>query len=105
MVSDIINNDELAAFVTSKLNAIANGVGAASSETHDFDLPTTIEFEVAVKATKNSEVGGGMRIQVFSAEGKRGSQDEAVSRITFTVATSGKMSRQPMQKRPTNWMA
>jgi hypothetical protein len=105
VVSETINNDELAAFVTSTLNAIASGVGAATSDSHEFDIPDQIEFEVAVKATKNSEVGGGLRIQVFSAESKKGSQDEAISKITFAVSTSSKRNRGPMPKRDTSWMA
>ena len=105
VVSDPINNEELAAFVTSTLNAIAAGVGAATSDTHDFDLPNKIAFEVAVKATKNSEVGGGFKIQVFSAEGKKASHDEAVSKITFEVSTASKNLRGPLPQRKSNWMA
>ena len=81
-----IQNEELAAFVTSTLNAIALGVGEAVSlgQMH-FDVPKEIEFEVAVTATKSKEAGGGFKIQVFSAEGKAAAQDQHVSRIRFSV--------------------
>ena len=87
-----IQNEELAAFVTSTLNAIAFGTAeAASVGTWRFDIPREIEFEVAVTATKSREGGGGLRIQVFSAEGKARAENEHVSRIRFSV---GKVNAQ-----------
>lgn len=82
----VIQNEELAAFVTSTLNAIAFGVGESVGlgQMH-FDVPKEVEFEVAVTATKSKEAGGGFKIQVFSAEGKAAAEDEHVSRIRFTV--------------------
>ena len=106
MVSDNnINNDELAAFVTSTLIAIANGVEGASTENFKFVVPHTVNFEVAVKATKSAEAGGGLRIQVFSAEGKKASHDEEVSRITFEVRSSEKRSAKPVPRKIPDWMA
>jgi hypothetical protein len=90
VVSENIDNDELAAFVTSSLNAIARGVERATSDTRAFVVPSKVQFEVAVKATKGREAGGGLRIQVFSAEGKASSNDENVSRITFEVQSAQK---------------
>lgn len=91
-----INNDELAAFVTSTLNAIAIGVESASTTNFTFVVPNTVSFEVAVRATKGSEAGGGFKLQVFSAEGKRTAQDEEVSRITFEVSSKDKRTSGPL---------
>ena len=91
-----INNDELAAFVTSTLNAIAIGVESASTTNFAFVVPNSVSFEVAVRATKGSEAGGGFKLQVFSAEGKRTAQDEEVSRITFEVGVSKQLSKGPL---------
>lgn len=93
MTQGAINNEELAAFVTSTLNAIAAGVDAAKAEGYDFELPKSITFEVAVKATHSAEVGGGLKIKVFSAEGRKVSEDEEVSRINFTVNASKQFSQ------------
>ena len=86
-MSEQPNNEELAAFVTSTLNAIVGGVEAASSRTKDFKAPYKISFEVAVKAIKSKDAGGGFKIQVFSAEVKASSKDEAISKISFDVIT------------------
>ncbi len=85
MVSEI-QNEELAAFVTSTLNAIAYGTTSANQIGNwRFDIPNHVEFEVAVTATRSKEAGGGLRIQVFSADGKVRAENENVSRIRFTV--------------------
>ncbi|MEQ1726323.1 MAG: trypco2 family protein [Sphingopyxis sp.] len=86
-MSEQPNNDELAAFVTSTLNAIVGGVEGASSKTKRFAAPYKINFEVAVKAVKSKEGGGGLRIQVFNAEAKASSEHEAISKISFEVHT------------------
>ena len=91
-----INNDELSSFVASTLRAIALGIGAAETEYHTFIVPHEVDFEVAVRATKGSEAGGGLKIQVFSAEGKRTSNDEQVSRITFKVRSHDKRPSLPI---------
>lgn len=85
-MSDSINNDELAAFVTSTLNAISVGVADAVEfgETK-FDIASQIEFEVAVTATKAKEGGGGLKIQVFSADAKLSSENQHISRIKFSI--------------------
>jgi hypothetical protein len=82
-----IHNEELAAFVTSTLNAIAYGTAdAAQVGTWRFEIPKEVEFEVAVTATRSKEAGGGLRIQVFSAEGKARSENEHISKIRFSVS-------------------
>ena len=97
MVSEeSINNDELALFVTSTLRAIASGVENASSANFGFMVPSKVSFEVAVKATKGAEAGGGFKLQVFSAEGRKTSRDEEVSRITFEVASLDKRPSVPI---------
>lgn len=88
MVSGAINNDELTTFVTSTLSAIAAGINDASNHQLAFKLPQTVKFEVAVKATKASETGGGLRLQVFSAEGKPSEADESVGKISFDLSFS-----------------
>jgi len=96
-VSEQPNNEELAAFVTSTLNAIVGGVEAASSRTRAFNPPSRISFEVAVKAVKSTEAGGGFKIQVFNAEAKASSKDEAVSKISFEVITHSSKPSAPVQ--------
>lgn len=82
-----IQNEELAAFVTSTLNAIAYGTAAAEVVGNwRFEIPKEVEFEVAVTATKSKEVGGKLRIQVFSADGSARSQSENISKIRFCVS-------------------
>ena len=84
-----VNNDELSAFVTSTLNAIGTGVHASDvAGSFIFDLPEKIEFEVAVTAVRSKEGGGGLKIQVFSAEGKVSSEMHEVSRIKFQIGRS-----------------
>ena len=100
-----INNDELAAFVTSTLNAIAAGATEADSKEHYFSVPTKVNFEVAVTATKSAEGGGGLKIQVFSAEGKKASLNEHISRITFEVHAHRKEAGGPIVMPSSNWMA
>ena len=85
-----IDNEELTAFVTSTLNGIARGVEGAASETRKFTVPSKVEFEVAVTATKTNEVGGGLKLQVFNAAGKQASHGETVSRVKFEVASQSK---------------
>ena len=81
-----IHNEEPSAFVTSTLNAISLGIAeAAQVGIFRFDIPSKIEFEVAVTATKAKEGGGGLKISVFSAEGKARAEDDRVSRIRFEV--------------------
>ena len=96
MSDEAINNDELALFVTSTLNAIATGVSKASSGHFSFIVPSKISFEVAVKATKGTEAGGGLKLQVFNAEGKKTAHDEEVSRITFDVASNDERPSVPI---------
>ena len=93
MTMEPINNEELAAFVTSTLNAIASGVRAVVADGYDIELPEKVNFEVAVKATKSAEAGGGLKIQVFTAGARRASEDEEVSRITFEVGVSKQLSK------------
>lgn len=92
MSENSVNNEELAAFVVSTLNGIAAGVESASSETKSFSVPSSVKFEVAVTATKETELGGGLKLQVFNAAGKNLKQDETVSRVIFEVTTSNKNS-------------
>ena len=91
-----INNDELAEFVTSTLNAIAHGAEAAKTENYSFNVPGAINFEVAIRATKSAEAGGGLKIQVFSAEGKKGSEDEQLSKVAFTVTSKDNRPPRPI---------
>ena len=94
MSDNSIDNDELTAFVTSTLNGIARGVESASSETRNFQVPGKVEFEVAVTATKTSELNGGLKLQVFNAAGKQASHGETISRVKFEVISSGKNIRE-----------
>ena len=104
MSENIIDNDELSAFVTSTLNGIAAGVESATSETRQFTVPGRVEFDVAVTATKTSELGGGLKLQVFNAAGKQGSLGETVSRVKFEVTTRVKDSGRRIENaRGSSW--
>ena len=103
VVSEVkIDNDELASFVTSTLNAIASGVESASSETKRFSVPARVTFEIAVTATRSTSGGGGLKLQVFNAEGKASKADEQVSRVSFEVAAHGKDFDRPIN-RESDW--
>jgi hypothetical protein len=94
---DKVNNEELTAFVTSTLNAIAEGVEQAAelSRAHKtsgystFEMPETVQFDVAVSARSSGELGGGLKLKVFDvgAEGggKKTSSSETISRIVFEI--------------------
>ena len=80
-----IDNEELAAFVTSTLNGIASGVESAQKGTRSFNVPGKVSFEIAVKAVRTAGAGAGLKLQVFSAEGKAQKHDEEISRVSFDV--------------------
>lgn len=97
MVSDEkIDNQELAAFITSTLNAIAGGVEATKPGTRSFSVPGKVSFEVAVKAVRTAGAGAGLKLQVFSAEGKAQKHDEEVSRVSFDVVSESTAARGPI---------
>ncbi|WP_043152685.1 trypco2 family protein [Sphingobium sp. Ant17] len=93
MTTPPVDNDELAAFVASTLRAISIGVRTAQPDVLStdeygetaFDLPDKVAFDIAVTAKRNEEIGGGLKVQVFSIGGKAANEDQTVSRITFEV--------------------
>lgn len=85
VIGEKIDNDELAEFVTSTLNGIASGVEAASGGSKNFSVPGKVSFEIAVKAVRSSGGDAGLKLQVFSAEGKISRENEEVSRVSFNV--------------------
>ena len=97
-----VDNDELTAFVTSTLRAIAAGIVEASGASlqreqrgySSYEMPNKIAFDIAVTAKRSSESGKGLKVEVFSIggdlSGKNASQSETVSRITFEVPWSYK---------------
>ena len=101
---EIVDNDELTAFVAATLRAISfgvtsAGVTAASSRReghHSFDIPSKITFDIGVTAKRTSEAGGGLKVQVFSVgagvDGKKVAESETVSRISFDVNWTYKSS-------------
>jgi hypothetical protein len=95
--SALMNNDELSAFVSSTLRAIAAGVddAAQTSRTNTekgfstFEMPDKVAFDVAVTARKSGEKGGGVKIEIYRLGGgvdaKRSEGQETASRIQFEV--------------------
>ena len=94
------NSDELAAFVSSTLRAIALGIQAAQgtqiTSAHrtgvsGFTAPEKVEFDIAVSAKKTGTTEGGFKVAVFgigaNAGGDSGSESSTVSRIRFVVPT------------------
>ena len=92
-----MDNDELTAFVSSTLRAIAAGVEEAARLSRadkekgfsTFEMPESVAFDVAVTARKSGEKGGGVKIEIFKIgggmEGKRSEGLETASRIQFQV--------------------
>lgn len=102
-MSDIVDSNELSAFVASTLKAIAAGVREAKSDTSvstkdyesSFDIPDSVAFDIAVTAGRVDAVGGGFKIQIATmiggqASAKRTEEDRTVSRIAFSVPWKGK---------------
>jgi hypothetical protein len=97
-----VDNDELTAFVTSTLRAIAAGIAEASTASlqreqrghSSYEMPSKIAFDIAVTAKRSSESGKGLKVEVFSIggdlSGKNVNHSETVSRITFEVPWSYK---------------
>ena len=98
MVSEVVDSNELSAFVASTLKAIAAGVREAKSDTsvsthsyeNSFEIPDSVAFDIAVTAGRVDAVGGGFKIQIASmiggqASAKRTEEDRTVSRIAFSV--------------------
>ena len=91
--SELVNNDELAAFVTSTLRAITRGIEEADGQVRKqkmsgyatFSMPNKVSFDIAVTAKRGDEVGGGLKVQVFSIGAKASSEDQTISRISFEV--------------------
>jgi hypothetical protein len=90
VVSEQIDNEELAAFVSSTLNGIAKGVENSSADTRVFNVPIKVEFEVAVTATRSNDVSGGLKLQIFNVAGKNNLSGETVSRVKFEVLSHSK---------------
>ena len=95
--------EELAAFVTSTLLAVAQGVqeaqGTQITSAHatgvfGFNAPNSIEFDVAVTAKKTGKAEGGIKVSVLGvgANAGAGKSDEntSVSRIRFVIPTNFK---------------
>lgn len=97
------NSDELSAFVSSVLRAIAEGIGdsqglkiesAHRTGVHGFNAPKEVEFDIAVSAKSTGATDGGLKIAVFgigaNVAGSTVSENSTISRIRFSVPTSFK---------------
>jgi hypothetical protein len=116
-----VDNDELSAFVSSTLRAIAAGVDEAARLSKEdkekgfstFEMPNKVAFDVAVTARKSGEKGGGVKIEIFKIggglEGKRTEGHETVSRIQFEVGWkythTAPLNRPQIPPSRTGWMA
>jgi Trypsin-co-occurring domain 2 len=102
-MTDQANSDELAAFVTSTLHAVAAGIGAAQDTlirsphgtgVSGFGSPKEIEFDIAVTVRTTGAAGGGFKVSVLgigaNANGETANENSSVSRIKFSVPANFK---------------
>ncbi|MBL0767799.1 hypothetical protein JI743_03170 [Sphingopyxis sp. DHUNG17] len=105
-MAETANSDELSAFVTSTLVAIAKGItdaqGTQIKSAHGtgisgFSAPKEVEFDIAVSAKKVGTAEGGFKVQVFSVGANLGASDSSesssVSRIKFVVPSHFKSTQ------------
>ncbi|GEM_PF-2729047 len=110
------NTDELSAFVSSTLRAIAQGIedaqdtkigSAHESGESGYTAPKEIEFDIAVSAKKSGTVDGGLKVAVFgigaNAGGSEESESSTVSRIRFKIPTKFKSTRNVTVDDGDNW--
>ena len=118
--SQTMDNDELSAFVSSTLRAIAAGVDEAANLARQdkekghstFEMPSEVAFDVAVTARQSGEKGRGVKIEIFKIcgglEGKQTEGHETVSRIQFKVGWkythTAPVGRPEAQSGPNSWM-
>ena len=102
VTSEKIDNDELTAFVTSTLNAIAGGVEASDSNTRRFKVPDRVSFEIAVKAVRTAGAGASLKLQIFNADIKKSDQNEEMSRVSFDVTSDSTSSWGPRPEAKTS---
>jgi len=94
----VIDSDELTAFISATLKAIAAGVGDAADQVavlrddfvYSFEMPENVSFDLAVSAKRNTSTGGGLKVQIASiiSGDARVSHDdggEEISRISFEI--------------------
>ena len=96
-IKPFVDSDELTAFVSSTLRAIAEGVEEAARATRvdkerghtQFEMPNAIVFDVAVTAKRTGATSKGLKVEVFNVgggiDGKKAAEHETVSRIRFEV--------------------
>jgi Trypsin-co-occurring domain 2 len=102
-MTDEADSDELAAFVTSTLHAVAAGISAAQDTlirsphgtgVSGFGSPKEIEFDIAVTARTTGAAGGRFKVSVLgigaNANGEIASENSSVSRIKFSVPANFK---------------
>lgn len=112
------DSDELSAFITSTLCAIADGIknaqGKQIASAHGtgvsgFTAPKEVEFDVAVSAKNTDAVGGGLKVAVFgigaNTKADIGSENSTISRIKFSVPTNFKSSESGYSAPPTTGTA
>ena len=100
------NSDELSAFVSSTLRAIAEGIASAQGTqissahgtgVHGFNAPKEVEFDIAVSAKNSGAAEGGLKIAVFGISAGTGAnigtESSTVSRIKFSVPTNYKQTQ------------
>ena len=109
-MSETTDAQELTAFVSGTLKAIAQGIeeaqGSKISSAHrtgefGFSAPEQVEFDVAVSAKSTGSGGGGMKVAVFGIGANMGaevgSENSTISRIRFSVPTKFKDTTTPKQ--------
>lgn len=102
-MTDKADSNELAAFVSSTLKAIAEGIADAQSNQIEsahgtgvsgYAAPKEVEFDVAVSAKRTGTSQGCMKVAVFGIGANIGaedaSEDSSISRIRFSVPTNFK---------------
>ncbi|NNC71874.1 MAG: hypothetical protein HKN78_03255 [Sphingomonadaceae bacterium] len=111
------DSEELAAFVSSTLRAIASGIhevqddakirSAHGTGVFGFSAPKEVEFDIAVEAKKAGTAKGGFKVQVFSiganAGGEKSAESSSMSRIEFTIPTHFKGTQESTRGEGENW--
>jgi hypothetical protein len=95
------DSGELAAFVSSTLNAITRGIEDAQASARirsahgtgefAFTAPKEVEFDIAVTAKQVGSSQKGLKVEVFSVGanlgGEKSAESSSVSRIKFMIPT------------------
>ena len=92
----VSNTEDLQAFVTAALKAVASGVTGVQIPGVTCKTPEKVDFELAVSLKETSELGGGLKVYVVGAQAKKQTETEQVTRICFSVLMDVHGKSQPL---------